>query len=241
MPVIRDVDEAAASVGACRTKFPSSSSGWLGEMKIVTGSVARSCKNGQLSIALILRCSSATHFRNMAVGVVQSNHQFQFVSDLDAVYVGVLHTLAQFSRQVKLCVQYPAFLARVLNHIVPVFLLVDRQRPVLDLSLSLVLADAMARWGHHKDLMNLHQPAVDVAYLESLEQGGESGLQRDRGAKDNGLLWDNDAVLDLVGPDVFDAHGVEEFQGRGLKSTDNSQSLLGVQVVRQLASCNGSF
>lgn len=112
---------------------------------------------------------------------------------------------------------------------------------MFDLALSLVLSDAVASWGGHENLVDLHQSAGDVSNLESLEQRSESGLQGDCGAKNYSLLWDDDAVFDFIGPDVFNTHGMEELQGGRFERPYNAQSLLGVQVVGQFASCNGCF
>lgn len=167
----------------------------------------------------------------MAIRVVQCNNHLELVAYLDAMHVRVLHAFAELFGKVKLCVHNPAFLTRVINHVVPVIIIVHCQSPVFHFSLPLVLANHVAVASRQNNLMHFHQPAVDFADLEALEQGREPRLKRNGGPKHNSLLWDDDAVFDLVRPDVLDAHSMQKLQRRGLQCPDYSDSFLGVQVV----------
>lgn len=54
-------------------------------------------------------------------------------------------------------------------------------------------------------------------------------------------MRDDNGVVDFVRPDVLDAHGVEELEGGGFEGADNAQSLVGVQIVGELAAGDGSL
>ncbi len=83
--------------------------------------------------------------------------------------------------------------------------------------------------------MDLHQLDRDVAELEAFEQGREPHLDGDAAAKDDSLLRHDNRVVDLVGPDVLDAHGMEKLERRCLEGPDDPQLLVGMDVVGQLA------
>ena len=76
---------------------------------------------------------------------------------------------------------------------------------------------------------------MNVAELEALEQRRQAHLQRQGAAENDGLLRHGDGVLDLVGPDVLDAHSVQELEGRGLERADDADVLVGVDVGREAA------
>lgn len=169
----------------------------------------------------------------MAVRVLQRDGELHLVPHLDAVARKVLRALAQLLGQVQLLLDHPPLLSRVLNHVVPVL----RARPELPLA-HLPLDPALpvpVRARARDALPDLQQPRLDVPQLEPLEQRSQAHLQRKRAAEHHGLLRDDDGVLDLVGPDVLDAHGVQDLEGRGLEGADNAQVLVGVDVGSQAA------
>lgn len=180
-----------------------------------------------------------TYLGDVAVWVVQCDHHFQLVSYLDAVHIGVLHALAQLPREIEICVQDPPLLARILDHVVPVLLPIYRERPVRYLAFPLVFSYVVPLHCRHHYLVDLHQPAVDIPDLQTFQQGREPRLKRNGASEYDGLGGDHNAVFDLVWPDVFDAHGVQEFQGRGLEGADNPHPLLRMQVVSEFAARNG--
>lgn len=177
----------------------------------------------------------------MTVGVLEANGELEFVADLDAVNVDILDALAQPAGQVEGPGDEPALLASVLNGVVPARLPVSLNVPALNLTLNLVLAHAVAREALDARLADLEKADGNLAKLEALEQRGETHLEVDATAKGNSLLRDDNGVVNLVGPDVLHAHSVVELEGTGLKSADDAQVLIRVQVVGELAATDGGL
>jgi hypothetical protein len=151
-----------------------------------------------------------THLANVAIGVLQRDDKLELVPDLDAVVVDVLHALLQTLGQRQAMADGPSLLTGLADHVVPVLIPRHLVGPFRHLAFLLVF---LVREARGEALANLQQLDRDVAHLEPLEERGEAHLQRDGGAEDDGLLRDDDGVVDLVGPDVFDAHSVQELEG----------------------------
>jgi hypothetical protein len=173
-----------------------------------------------------------THLANVAIGVLQRDNKLELVPDLNAVVVDVLHALLQALWQRQAVADGPALLAGLADHVVPVLVPRHLVGPLCHLALLLVL---LVREARGETLADLQQLDRDVAHLEPLEERGEAHLERDGGAEDDGLLRDDDGVVDLVGPDVFDAHSVQELEGRGVERPDDAQGLVCRHIVGELA------
>lgn len=174
-----------------------------------------------------------TYLGDVPVGVLQADRQLHLVPDLDAVLRDVLHALPHPLGQVQLLLDNPPLLPRILYRIVPVhFRRVELPPPRLPLRPVLLIPRARPA---NIALPNLQQPRLDIPELQPLEQRREPHLDRQRPAEHDGLLRDHDGVLDLVGPDVLDAHGVQELERRRLERPDDAHVLVGVDVGGEAA------
>lgn len=174
-----------------------------------------------------------TYLGDVPVRVLQPDRQLHLVPDLDAVLRDVLHALPQPLGQVQLLLDDPPLLPRILNRVVPVHLRrVELPPPRLPLRPVLLTPRPLPA---NVALADLQQPRLDVPQLEPLEQRREAHLDGQRPAEDDGLLRDDNGVLDLVGPDVLDAHGVQELEGGGLQRPDDAHVLVGLDVGGEAA------
>lgn len=171
----------------------------------------------------------------MPVRVAERDCELDLVTDLDSMMVDVLDALAQASREAELLSHGPSLLAGVLNHVLPVFFPTNFKFPRRDLSFCAVLSNVEAVGSLEAAFPYLNHLRRNLPQFEALEERRKPHLHGDVASKDYCLLWDYNRVVDLVGPDVLDAHGVQELEGRRFKCAYYAKVLVAVKIVRQLS------
>lgn len=177
----------------------------LGEMKIETGRVARSCNIVRINFSVPISSHGFAYLADMSIRIQELNTELELVTDFDAPGVSVLQAPSQSLGQIQMTRKLIS-----LCHFIDDFqtaVLIQLMLIVQDGSRTLVcVADGIRVFGVQGKVVAFDELRNDLSNSKSLKERDQLEVHTDASSEDHGLRWCADRVFNLVWPDIF--HGL---------------------------------